>query len=133
MNKDTFYYKNRDIVYVYLLTNDVNGKQYVGISYQPFTRWYNHMHADSTVGKAIRFYGRENFTMEVIDYSDREGALKLEAHYVSELKTLGPVGYNMKAGGFGVVEISDECRYKLGNSSRGKTPWNKGIKGVVKL
>lgn len=48
--------------YLYVITNLVNGKQYVGITINPKKRWIFHCcHQTQVIGRAIRKYGKENF------------------------------------------------------------------------
>ena len=52
---------------VYLIWNTVNGKRYVGQTVQPLkTRFNQHSHTETVIGKAIRKYGKENFRYGVI-------------------------------------------------------------------
>ena len=51
------------------------------------------------IAKAIREYGWENFTAEVIEICDAEVAPGRERYWIKELKTLEPNGYNCTTGG----------------------------------
>lgn len=54
---------------VYMHTNNINGKRYVGLTRQePRLRW-NGYEAKTPIGAAFRKYGRENFTSEVLFYN----------------------------------------------------------------
>ncbi|MFT9089818.1 MAG: NUMOD3 domain-containing DNA-binding protein, partial [Gluconacetobacter sp.] len=109
-----------DVVYVYLLTNDINGKKYVGISYNPPGRWQEHFGGKNVISKALRKYGFENFTKEVIAVSNRKGALELEEHYCEIHNSLQPNGYNLKAGGHGSHQTSEETRSKMSAALKGR-------------
>ncbi|MCP1243838.1 GIY-YIG nuclease family protein [Acetobacter lambici] len=125
-------YHDDDVVYVYLLTNDIDGKQYVGISYQPLVRWSRHNKADTYIGRAFRKYGQENFTKDVIAVSCRKGALQLEGHFCEVLNCLHPHGYNMIAGGFGSCVASarpHEVRLKISKAKKGVPSPLRGRKG----
>lgn len=108
-----------DVVYVYLLTNDINGKQYVGIAWNPAKRWDDHIECDSAIGKALRKYGFRNFTKEVIEVSSRKGALELETHYCEIYDCLAPNGYNIRAGGIGRTCTSEIMKNKLSVAKKG--------------
>lgn len=61
---------------VYLLTNTVNGKQYVGQTTRGAKyRWRDHQHDakrrgnKSVLGRAIRKYGATSFTITVLDFA----------------------------------------------------------------
>jgi len=50
---------------VYLITNEVNGKHYVGQTTRTVEqRFKEHMESPYPIGKAIRKYGAENFTIK---------------------------------------------------------------------
>ena len=104
---------------IYIITNIVNGKQYVGQTCQdnPHVRWERHLdtscldfHSLSALQKAIMKYGEENFQFEVIDQAyDEYAADQLEKAYVSIYGTEYPNGYNLTAGGAGCLAITSPC------------------------
>ena len=98
---------------VYAITNQLNGKQYVGITTRTIEqRFSEHCKADSGIGKAIRKYGKDNFTVHEIDKADTWAELcEKEIHYISEYGTYKN-GYNQTIGGDGVLTTVDE-RYIL--------------------
>ena len=52
---------------VYLITNRINGKQYVGQTTRTLEeRFSEHAQADSLLGRAIQRDGAENFSREVL-------------------------------------------------------------------
>lgn len=117
---------HNDVVYVYLLTNDIPNakgkkKKYVGICWNPPNRWHEHFEYDSAIGAALRKYGFENFTKEVIAVSNRKGALELEAHYCEIYDCLSPNGYNLNAGGIGVSYTAEQTRLKLRRNASERT------------
>lgn len=96
--------KDLSLFCVYMHTNQINNKRYVGITNQkPSYRWrtdgsgYKHQ----MFGRAIDKYGWENFSHELlaIDVS-KEEACKLEQKYIEKYKTMNPdFGYNISSGG----------------------------------
>jgi group I intron endonuclease len=92
---------------IYKITNSINGKVYIGQTVQknPKMRWYDHQ-AKARCGvnqplfNAIRKYGVENFTWEVIDQANSlEELNKLEEQFVEQYNSIH-TGYNIrKAGG----------------------------------
>jgi group I intron endonuclease len=54
---------------IYLITNMVNGKRYVGQSVNIKRRFWDHNRPDarSIVSSAIRKYGKKNFKREVLE------------------------------------------------------------------
>lgn len=93
------------MIYIYLITNKRNGKQYVGQSVRPkerFKQHYDHglQNRGGIIGKAMIKYGLESFTMKVIDQSKTNfRANYLEGHYIGLFKTLAPNGYNIQEDG----------------------------------
>ena len=52
---------------VYKLTNTVNGKYYIGQTQNSVEkRFRDHMYAKSAIGDAIREYGKDKFTKEIL-------------------------------------------------------------------
>lgn len=107
---------------VYKATNTLNNKTYIGITKQELRfRKYRHVY-DSKTSKfyfhnAIRKYGQENFTWEIIDRaSSIEELLELEKKYIEQLKP----EYNMVAGGRGMLNPSDETRRRLSEAHKNR-------------
>jgi hypothetical protein len=96
--------------YVYKITNNSNGKIYIGKTNDLEKRWYNHVYC-ALVNKeptyfynAIRKYGAKNFSIEVIEERlSEELVLERETHWIDFLKSRRrDIGYNMTDGGDGV-------------------------------
>jgi len=94
---------------VYLITNLINGKKYVGCSVGMLEkRWKRHL-SDAKKGapyllhRAIRKYGSECFTVEVLQVtSTRVEMFEAEMQHISSQGSVIPTGYNMTRGGEGV-------------------------------
>lgn len=85
--------------YVYLITNLINGKQYVGQTVETIEiRFGNHCSSKNPViSRAIRKYGKKNFKVEEIDVAYNQEELNLiEGVYMAWFNTLTPNGYNIK-------------------------------------
>lgn len=87
---------------IYVITNKINKKQYIGQSKCPDKRFkqhcgIGHRRDNSLVDKAIRKYGQENFTMEILGWYENYN--EMEKYYISIYKSLAPNGYNILAGG----------------------------------
>lgn len=118
---------------VYLITNSVNGKCYVGKTVGSLEkRWGRHCY-DAEKGSAaflacaIRKHGRENFICTVIEEIDDRGAAlsDRERYWIKTLNTnviAGGVGYNMNesAGGVAGVKRSAETRQRMSVAQMGK-------------
>ena len=113
---------------VYLITNKVNGKRYVGITTTSVDlRWYQHCWLAANGGsqalyRAIRKHGADRFQVETIDTADNlEDLLAKERLNIERLGTFTKKGngYNMTLGGDGVFgfEFSDETRAQMAASA----------------
>jgi group I intron endonuclease len=143
--------------FVYLTTNLINGKRYIGDHSSDIID-------DSYLGSgrpyfqnALNEYGKENFKREILEFfNTKEEAFKAQEKYIINYNTLYPNGYNLSPmGGVGFNGcFSDETRKKMSNSRsgnkngmynkrhsedakrkqsearKGKEPWNKGKTNV---
>lgn len=92
--------------YIYLITNKVNGKQYVGQTKceDIQTRWrYHKKMSNESIGRhllaAYQKYGIDNFKFQIICITFDDACDALEEHYIQKFNTLAPNGYNLKYGG----------------------------------
>lgn len=95
--------------YIYLITNNVNGKMYVGqTSKTPLQRFKIHVQDsyrnneryNSALHKAIRKYGESNFKVETLEECNIEILGDREVYWIDKLNTFKN-GYNMTLGGEG--------------------------------
>lgn len=96
---------------VYLITNRVNGRRYVGkTNATALVRWQQHVkNARSELrggcrflNRAIRKYGAESFSIETIETCATEGdAFAAERFWIAWYETKSPRGYNLTDGGEG--------------------------------
>ncbi len=112
-------------MYIYLITNTVNGKQYVGQTRQSVRerfRWHMAAYERTTtpLARAVRKYGPESFTVTVLEKcSTIEQLGDAEARWIHELGTLAPNGYNVRPGGFH-APLALETRRKIGEAGKGR-------------
>jgi hypothetical protein len=100
---------------IYLVTNKINGKTYVGFTSVSLAKRQSQHEERSEFSSssvvfhnALKKWGFKNFIWQVIYQSlDRDHTLKLmEAHFISEFKShLTEHGYNMSRGGEGTLEL----------------------------
>lgn len=88
-------------MFVYKITNNINGKEYVGITNKPDRRFANHKcSSQQVIGKAIQKYGVENFSFNILFKNiTQEEAIKKEQECIIQYNTLTPNGYNVSSGG----------------------------------
>lgn len=94
---------------IYCYTNLINQKKYIGQSVDPRQRYNAHKSSafneksyeyDSPLHRAMRKYGFENFTYEILqETNDIDLLNELEIFYISYYNTLIPNGYNILEGG----------------------------------
>ena len=78
---------------IYKVTNNINGKVYIGQSDQIEMRWKRHRYRSLNNNgddyncifyKAIRKYGLENFTFEVIEECNKEELNEKEKYWIKQ-------------------------------------------------
>lgn len=93
---------------IYKITNMINGKVYIGQSVNIKKRFAAHKsaafnpknkHYNYPLYRAIRKYGIENFSFEVIEECNEENLNDREIFYISKYKSHGKNGYNLDDGG----------------------------------
>lgn len=124
--------------YIYKITNLVNGKLYIGqTKHNVDTRFKEHSKASSIIGRAIRKYGKDNFTIEIIeeveDYSTIDAR---ETYWINAYDSTNcDCGYNVSTGGQGVhgYNHTDETKKIISNCSAGRVRLHKnGVNKLVK-
>lgn len=112
---------------IYCYTNKINGKKYIGQTINPNSRYNAHKSAvyntnnqeyNTPVHQAMRKYGYENFSYEVLEENidDVELLNKLESYYIKTMHTLTTEhGYNILPGGYNSKRppFSEEHKRKL--------------------
>lgn len=82
-------------MYIYKITNKINGKSYVGQSGNVFARWQQHVsRKERLVGKAIKEYGLQNFIFEVLEITDNSQATERENYWINYYES-NKNGYNL--------------------------------------
>lgn len=113
--------------YIYLWTNKINGKQYVGqvVAERLDDRELEHIRRnEQIIDKAITKYGEENFERKIIDVAfSNEELNKKEIEWISKYDTFNN-GYNRTTGGdFNPMlgkSHSEETKKKLSEISKNK-------------
>lgn len=116
----TFYIDHNNqwrlIMVIYKITNTVNNKVYIGQTQRTLeTRVREHLQASETgegfyLHSAIRKYGWDKFTVEVIAETDNIEILnELEKFYISKYNS-NHIGYNLAPGGYTNCMSSDKVK-----------------------
>lgn len=107
---------------IYLITNRVNGKCYIGQTKVAVERrWSQHCYnaengSTYKIHNAIRKYGIDAFLLEVIERPALDQLNERERYWIAELSP----AYNMTAGGDGVVGLTPEASKKRSERLSGR-------------
>lgn len=116
-------------MYIYLITNKLNGKQYVGQTTIDDKHYYG---GGKIIGNALRKYGKKNFKKEIIEECCCQDQLDLyEIFYIEHFNTLKPNGYNINNGGCSAGKHSEETRKKISKNHADVSGKNNPMYGKV--
>lgn len=117
---------------IYLITNKVNGKRYIGKTSRDLElRWKEHQRAaakedpDFYIARSIRYHGVDNFTVKMVQRCESEEALvEAEKAWIRDLGTHGPAGYNLTDGGEGLSGwvATEEARRNMSEAAKNRAP-----------
>lgn len=97
-------------MYIYQITNLINGKIYIGQTNNIQKRWANHRcnnDPDMVIARALRKYGIDNFKFEVLLRGlTPDEANQKEIELIKEKNSLVPYGYNVATGGKRIDGVS---------------------------
>lgn len=109
--------------FVYITTNLINGKQYIG-DHCTNNLNDNYLGSGILLTKKVKEYGRKNFKREILEFfSTKQEAFNAQEKYINEYDTLVPNGYNINPkGGHSILEeCSTSTKQKQSNSLKGKS------------
>lgn len=116
------------VINIYKITNKVNGKIYIGRTKKPIEKrlkehcWgaMRREQENNYFRRAIRKYGKENFSVELLEQCSFEVSHEREIHYIRQFNSLcDEIGYNttwVSAGSNGDIQLA--TRLKLGDASK---------------
>lgn len=144
--------------YLYKITNQLNGKIYIGQTVNEKRRWTAHLsyakkpeETGQHIHRAMAKYGVENFIYEIISTCEtQEDADEAEIQLIKQYDSRNEEkGYNVAPGGNVVwpsglpphmypsygKKCSDEKKKKISDSNKnknlGKEPWQKGKTSII--
>lgn len=123
--------KKKKMCGIYKITNMVNGKVYIGQTNDIYTRWRKHKYTyenpkenNQVIYRAMRKYGLENFSFEIIleceEWELNEWEIYFIEIYKSYINRKDSNGYNQNKGGGGVrgLKMSKETKEKMKKSKK---------------
>jgi group I intron endonuclease len=108
-------------MYIYKITNLINGKIYIGQTTEDNPEYRIKSHFKKTRSKdlvrdAAKKYGRDSLKHELIYFAFDLGELnRAEKFFIQEYKSLVPNGYNIQLGGNGKGRWSEESKKQNGS------------------
>jgi len=111
---------------IYIITNTVNAKQYVGITNDLDRRWRRHRNAkdDQLLHRAILKHGLDAFVFtHFADAFDADAAKSIERMLIAEHNTFAPHGYNLTEGGDGTFGYKHTEKSKAQSREANKKTW----------
>lgn len=106
--------------WLYVIKNEISGKEYIGVTIDPDRRWKQHQNLKKTHCKALKDamikYGVGNFSFNILCCGENNYIDELEIEAISQFNTQVPNGYNLTLGGEGTLyyEWLDEWNTLLG-------------------
>lgn len=82
---------------IYKIENLINHKVYIGQSIHIERRWKEHCFPskNTVIAKAIKKYGKENFSFQVLEECSEQELNKKEQFYIKKFNSVTPNGYNI--------------------------------------
>lgn len=112
---------------IYIITNRVNGKVYIGQSKSCTTRFRQHMHTlrrcdhnNPHLQHAYNEYGEDVFEYRILEECPLDKRDERERFWISKYDSMNQkYGYNLQSGGHKNKILSDETKEKIGRASKG--------------
>jgi group I intron endonuclease len=121
---------NTKVTGIYKITNNLNGKYYVGSSSDIYHRWYihkcklnNNHHANPHLQAAWNKYGEPSFRFNVIEVIPEEKLEAAEQKYLNECRHSPELNYNLSFDSTAPMrgrKMSLESRKKISESNVGR-------------
>lgn len=105
--------------FIYLTTNKINGKKYIGQRYYDTKeQWKSYLGSGNILKDAIKKYGKDNFTVEILENCETKELLdNREKYWIQKYNAIKDnTFYNIAIGGTGgnvIAGFSEERRNEL--------------------
>ena len=109
--------------FIYKITNNINGKCYIGQTIKKPERRINRHFGRSNckaLHNAIQKYGRDAFTFEILHETLNIFLDDLEIAEIKRHNTLAPHGYNLTSGGEYKKVVSEQTRKKISDAAKAR-------------
>jgi len=112
--------------HIYLVTNSVNGKQYVGQTINPS----NKLGHGKVLLKAYKLHGKDKFSYEPIcsGINNRATLNYIERFWINVMGSLAPNGYNLEQGGRRYKTVSHKPQLGIPHTEETKAKMSEGQK-----
>jgi len=119
-------------MYVYLITNELTNELYVGQTISSLhARFLGHCNQGYILTKDIKKYGRENFSIELLETTNTiEELNEREIYWIKEKNCIFPNGYNLDKGGKNLGKRHPDTCKKISKALKGKS---KSIEHTIKI
>lgn len=100
------------VTYIYITTNKVNGKRYIGQKTSPVFLGNKYLGSGEALNNAINKYGSASFEVAVLEECNSRHELNIrEAYYISKFNAVEDESfYNLKEGGHG-GSVKGQCKH----------------------
>lgn len=108
---------------IYLITNTINGKVYVGQTKLSITeRFKEHCRPSkkTAICNSIQKYGAENFTIKLLEECEIDMLDERETHYIKQYNSYEEGYNNTIGGGSQYISHTPEVKKKLSEAAKGK-------------
>ena len=120
--------------FVYLTTNLINEKQYIG-DHSTDNLNDGYLGSGIALKNSVKKYGKKNFKNEILDFFDtKKEAFDAQERWINEFNSLIPMGYNISPkGGLGIPGCLSEkslkrMRDNVSKANKGRRSHRKGKK-----
>jgi group I intron endonuclease len=106
-------------MYIYITTNKINGKKYVGKCQRTVEKSEHYLGSGNLLKHSIKKYGKDNFIKEILEKNlNLSNIQDRERYWIKILDTKFPKGYNLTDGGEGLLNPTDETRKRMSEKNK---------------